>query len=51
MYFDWRTWGIWTIGFTILIIWIWIPVKEIRRLVHKKRSELSKQQDEERKSK
>ncbi len=28
MYFDWITWGIWLIGFMIMIIWIYVPVKE-----------------------
>ena len=30
MYFDWVTWSIWLIGFFILVVWIWIPIKEIR---------------------
>ena len=33
MYFDWITWGIWLLGFIILIIWIIVPIKEFRRLL------------------
>ena len=36
MYFDWRTWGIWLIGLIILVIWIYVPVQEFRKLVKKK---------------
>ncbi len=36
MYFDWITWGIWLIGLIILVIWIYVPVKEFRKLVKKK---------------
>ena len=43
MYFDWRTWGIWLIGFIILLIWIFIPVQEFKKLVKKKRHEMNKQ--------
>ena len=32
MYFDWLTWTVWLIGFAILIIWIYFPLKEFRRL-------------------
>ena len=39
MYFDWITWGIWLIGLIILIIWIYVPVKEFRKLVSKKMQE------------
>lgn len=42
MYFDWRTWGIWLIGFIILVIWILIPVQEFKKLVKKKRYEMNK---------
>ncbi len=40
MYFDWITWGIWLTGFFILVVWIWIPVKEIKTLVKKKHEEM-----------
>jgi len=38
MYFDWITWGIWLLGFIILIIWIYVPYKEFRKILaaHKK---------------
>jgi len=39
MYFDWITWSIWLTGFFILVVWVWIPVKEIKMIVKKKRSE------------
>jgi len=39
MYFDWITWSIWLIGFIILIIWIFIPVKEFKKIVQQKRAE------------
>ena len=40
MYFDWRTWGIWLVGFLILIVWILVPVREFKNLLQKKRSEM-----------
>jgi hypothetical protein len=39
MYFDWITGGIWLMGFIIMVIWIWIPLKEFRKLLLLKRSE------------
>lgn len=39
MYIDWITWGIWLIGFMIMIIWIYVPVREFKRLVKKKMTE------------
>ncbi len=41
MYFDWVTWSIWLIGFFILVVWIWIPIKEIRTIVMKKKQEMA----------
>jgi hypothetical protein len=38
MYFDWRTWGIWAIGFAILVIWILVPVKEFKKLLKSRKS-------------
>ena len=32
MYFDWITWGIWLIGLIILVIWIYVPIKEFKKL-------------------
>jgi len=37
MYFDWRTWGIWLIGFIILVVWILIPIREFRKVLENKR--------------
>ena len=34
MYFDWVTWSIWLLGFAILIIWIIIPIREFRQMLH-----------------
>ena len=39
MYFDWVTWSIWSIGFIILIIWIFIPAREFKKIVQQKRAE------------
>ena len=39
MYFDWITWSIWLIGFIIMVIWMFIPVKEFKKLVQQKRIE------------
>ena len=33
MYLDWITWGIWSVGFIILVFWIWIPIKEFKQLM------------------
>jgi hypothetical protein len=33
MYFDWITWGIWLIGLIILVIWIYVPIKEFKKLL------------------
>ena len=30
--FDPVTWGIWLIGFVILVVWIWMPLREFRQL-------------------
>ena len=40
MYFDWITWGIWSVGFIILVVWILVPIKEFKRLL-KKRKEIN----------
>jgi uncharacterized membrane protein YcjF (UPF0283 family) len=44
MYFDWFTWGIWLIGFIILIVWITVPIREFRSLARRHREE-KKQRD------
>lgn len=45
MYFDWITWGIWLIGFAILVFWIWFPLKEFKQILMevKKTKEKSKE--------
>ena len=37
MYFDWITWSIWLIGFLIMIIWIYVPYKEFRGLLARRK--------------
>lgn len=32
---DWVTWSIWAVGFAILIIWIWVPIKEFKKIYKK----------------
>ena len=27
------TWGIWLLGFMILLIWIYIPIKEFKKMI------------------
>jgi len=39
MYIDLVTWSIWLIGFVIMLIWIFFPVREFKKLVQQKRSE------------
>lgn len=39
MYFDWITWSIWLLGFIIMVVWIFIPAREFKKLVQKKRAE------------
>lgn len=39
MYFDWVTWSIWLVGFIILIVWIFVPLKEFKQLIQQKRNE------------
>lgn len=33
MTFDWITWSIWTLGLVILIVWIYVPIKEFSQLL------------------
>jgi hypothetical protein len=37
MQFDWITWSIWLVGFLILVVWIWVPCREFKRL-HRNRA-------------
>jgi len=46
MYIDWFTWGIWLVGFIILIVWIIVPVREFRRLLRRRRSGHNKRNPE-----
>ena len=39
MTIDWVTWSIWLVGFAIMVLWIFVPVREFRRLVKKKRAQ------------
>ena len=39
MTIDWVTWSIWVVGFAIMVLWIFVPIREFRRLVLKKRAE------------
>ena len=43
MYFDWVTWSIWLLGFIILVVWIFIPAREFKKLVHEKKIRRKKQ--------
>lgn len=38
MYFDWITWSIWLVGFIIMVIWIFVPAREFKKLLGKKKS-------------
>ena len=42
MNFDWMTWGIFGIGFGILVIWVVIPIREFQGML-KRRREKEKQ--------
>ncbi len=37
MEFDWITWSIWLLGFIILVVWTWVPIREFRRLAARRR--------------
>jgi len=47
MYFDWITWSIWLLGFVILIIWVYVPYKEFRKILsaHQKNKNSSKESE------
>ncbi len=36
------TWGIWLIGFIILVIWIYIPIKEFKRMMQERKDAVEK---------
>ena len=35
--FDWMTWGIWAIGFAILVVWIIVPAREYKEIIKRLR--------------
>ncbi len=37
--FDWVTWSIWMLGFIILVIWVWLPIREFRQILQRHRAE------------
>lgn len=37
--FDWVTWSIWLLGFIILVIWVWLPIREFRQLLEARRAQ------------
>jgi hypothetical protein len=39
MEFDWITWSIWFVGFSIMVVWIVAPIREFKRLWTKKKAE------------
>jgi len=41
MNFDWITWSIWLLGLVILIVWIYVPIKEFKQLLHERRTKLT----------
>ncbi|MDZ7291792.1 MAG: hypothetical protein ONB44_18025 [candidate division KSB1 bacterium] len=40
MYVDWITWGIWLLGLVILVVWIWIPLQEFKKLMAQRRKKV-----------
>lgn len=42
MKFDWITWSIWALGLIILIVWIIVPVRELKTLIHARKKETKK---------
>ena len=45
MYFDWITWSIWLLGFIILVVWIWIPLKEFKKLLAQRKADAERSGD------
>ena len=37
--FDWMTWGMWAIGFGILVVWIVVPIREFKDMLRRRRGE------------
>jgi hypothetical protein len=48
MYFDWITWGIWAMGFVILVVWIFVPIGEFKRLLAARRASQAGRQERKR---
>jgi len=42
MYFDWVTWSIWALGVVILIVWIYVPIKEFSQLLRDRKERIKK---------
>ncbi len=38
MQFDWVTWSIFALGMIILIVWIYVPIKEFSQLFRDRRN-------------
>jgi len=36
--FDWVTWSIWLVGFIILVVWVVVPYKELKKILQKHKS-------------
>ncbi len=34
---DWMTWGIWAVGFLILVVWIIVPIREFKDMLKRLR--------------
>jgi hypothetical protein len=44
MPFDWITWSTWLLGLIVLLVWTWIPIKELKKLLaQRKVSQMSQQ--------
>jgi hypothetical protein len=46
MNIDWITWSIWFLGLIILIVWIYVPIKEFRQLLHERRARIDTPDEE-----
>ena len=42
MYFDWVTWSIWGLGLVILVVWIYVPIKEFSQLLRDRKERIKK---------
>lgn len=36
------TWGIWLLGLIILVIWIYIPIKEFKKMIQERKDAVEK---------